>query len=317
MSSQYMKAADFSREALTFYEKTLLVVSRSLLTYAQFGEKFPLKEKNGKTINFARYKDLGAAGEISEAITPIGSKIIKEEITATLKQYGDWVGISDVTTMTGFDPEIAIASEKLGRQEGLTLDTVLRNELMQGTNAVYSTTSVTASSGVKDKIDGGHLRKIHRFLRSNDVPMITKMIDPSTGIATQPIPAAYVAIGHTDMITDLEGLENSGFVPVHKYSSNRGVFEGEVGTFAGIRFILTSNAPVLYAKGDTPSTGIQASGANKTDVYQTIIFGEGAFAEVPLNKGNSGIIIKAKTARDTTDTSDPLNQRSTVGCLAF
>ena len=134
-----MKAADFSRAALTFYEKTLLTTSRSLLTYAQFGEKFPMKDKSGKTINFARYADLSAATtELGEAITPVGSKILKSEITATLRQYGDWVGISDVTTMTGFDPEITIAAEKLGRQQGLTLDTVLRNELMQGTNEVWA-----------------------------------------------------------------------------------------------------------------------------------------------------------------------------------
>ena len=310
-----MKAADFSRAALTFYEKTLLTTSRSLLTYAQFGEKFPMKDKSGKTINFARYADLSAATtELGEAITPVGSKILKSEITATLRQYGDWVGISDVTTMTGFDPEITIAAEKLGRQQGLTLDTVLRNELMQGTNEVWAN-GKTSRETIKDKIQKADFQKIHRFLRSNDVPMITKMIDPSTGIATQPVPAAYIAIGHTDMITDLEDLEASGgFVPVHKYASSRGVFEGEVGTLAGIRFILTSNAPILYAAGGTPSTGIQASvDASKVDVYQTIIFGEGAFAEVPLNKGNSGIIIKAKGAKDTMDTSDPLNQRSTVG----
>lgn len=231
--------------------------------------------------------------------------------------YFATVGISDVTTMTGFDPEITIAAEKLGRQQGLTLDTVLRNALMQGTNEVFAN-SKTSTETIKDKIQKADFQKIHRFLRSNDVPMITKMIDPSTGIATQPVPAAYIAIGHTDMITDLEELEaTGGFVPVHKYSSSRGVFEGEVGTLAGIRFILTSNAPITYAAGDTPSSGIQASvNSVKTDVYSTIIFGEGAFAEVPLNKGNSGIIIKAKGAKDTMDTSDPLNQRSTVGCFS-
>lgn len=288
------------------------------MTYANFGEKKPMKEGQGKTINFARYDDLPAATTpLTEGITPVGSPMIKREVTAVLQQYGDWVGLTDVLSLVSFDPEITVAVEKLGQQQGLTLDTVLRDELMQGTNEVWANKK-TARNLIADKIQKEDFQKIHRFMKTNNVKPITTMIDPSTGIATQPVPAAYIAIGHTDMITDLENLESNGFVPVHKYASSRGVFEGEVGTLAGIRFILTSNAPVLYAAGTTPTSGIQASvNSAKVDVYQTIIFGAGAFAEVPLNKGNSGVIIKAKSAKDTTDSYDPLNQRSSCGLVAF
>ena len=310
---------NISPRAAAFYWKTLLETSRPLMTYAQFGEKKPMKEGSGKTINFARYDDLPPAlTPLTEGITPAGSPMIKREVTAVLQQYGDWVGLTDVLTLVSFDPEITVAVEKLGQQQGLTLDTVLRDELMQGTNEIFANKK-SANTEIKDKIQKADFQKINRFMKTNNVKPITTMIDPSTGIATQPVPAAYIAIGHTDMITDLEDLEaTGGFVPVHKYASSRGVFEGEVGTLAGIRFILTSNAPVLYARGDTPSTGIQASvNAAKTDVYQTIVFGASAFAEVPLNKGNSGVIIKAKGAKDTTDSYDPLNQRSSVGVIVF
>lgn len=311
--SNTMTTATLSPRAKEYYFRALLESSRPLMTYAKFGEKKPMKENMGKTINFARYDDLPAATTpLNEGVTPLGRNLIKREITATLQQFGDFVSISDVVDLVSFDPELTVAAEKLGYQQGLTLDTVLRDELMQGSNEVFAN-SKDSRGEVKDKLQKLDLQRIARFLQSNNVRPITAKIDPSTGIATEPVPAAYIAIAHTDVRLDLDALEGSGFTPVHKYSNPGAAFEGEYGTIAGIRFILTSNAPILPAAGDTPASGVQASGANKTDVYQTIVFGEEAFAEVPLNKSSSGIIIKAKSKNDTSDTGDPLNQRNTVG----
>ena len=311
--SNTMTTTSLSPRALAYYFRALLETSRPLMAYAKFGTKKPMKEHMGKTINFARFEDLPAAvTPLSEGITPAGRSLIEREITATLQQYGDFVSISDVVDLLNFDPALTIASEKLGHQQGLTLDTVLRDALMQGTNEIYAN-GKTARTSVADKLQKIDIQKISRFLQSNNVRPITARIDPSTGIATEPVPAAYIAIGHTDLSLDLDALDGNGFTPVHKYANPGKAFEGEYGTLAGVRFILTSNAPILAAAGDTPSTGILASGANKTDVYQTIIFGDEAFAEVPLNRASSDIIIKAKSRGDTADTGDPLNQRNTVG----
>ena len=303
--------SSLSPRALAFYKREAIETARALLTYAKWGVKEPMKENTGKQINFVRYDKLAAATTpLTEGVTPVGNRLVKHEVTADLAQYGDWVGVSDVVTLVNFDPELTRAVKELGEQEGLTIDTILRDALLQGTNEVFANKK-TARTAVADTIQKADIQKIVRAFESNNVKKITAMINPSTGVATQPIEPAYIAIGHTDLRTDLENLKSVGFVPVHEYASQSKVFEGEVGKLCGVRFILTSNAPVFAGAGTTPSTGVQATG-NKTDVYAIVIFGRDAYAEVPLNKASSGVIIKAKTKNDTYDSSDPLNQRNTA-----
>lgn len=303
--------------AKAFYNKVLLETSRPQMAYSNFGRKEMMKENSGKQINFARYENLPeATTPLNEAITPPGRALLRHEVVADLEQYGDYVTISDVVSLVNLDPELSVAAQKLGEQQGLTINAILRDALSQGTNEVFANSAANRAA-VADKVQKLDFQKIARSLQSNNAKPVTHKIDPSTGIATQPVPAAYIAIGHTDMILDLMAMEESGgFVPVHKYASSKGVFEGEVGTHSGIRFILTSTAPVFRGAGTTPSSGVLGTGGS-TDVYLTYIFGEDAYAEVALNKMSSGIIVKAKGKDDNFDSSDPLNQRNTVGWKAL
>ena len=59
-------------------------------------------------------------------------------ITCPLKQYGDWIQISDMLQLTAVDNNIVQATKLLGSQAGRTLDTVIREELCGGTNVIYA-----------------------------------------------------------------------------------------------------------------------------------------------------------------------------------
>ena len=195
------------------------------------------------------------------------------------------------------------------------MDILLRNKLMLGSN-VYYAGDVGGRTSVAASISKLDVQRIVKALNADLASKITKMINPSTGIGTTPIPPTFIAIGHTDLEMTLRSLESDGFVPLEKYPSQKGVYPGEVGSGWGVRWILTTQAPVLTGVGTTPSTGVQATDS-KVDVYQTIIFGEEAYAECPISSKSSGVIIKAHTKNDTSDTSDPLNQRSTAGWVAW
>lgn len=307
-----MTTATLSPRAIAFYSKTYIEALGPLLCYARHGLKENMKANSGKQINFAKYDRLAAATTpLSEGITPLGTNLIKRQVTADLAQYGDWTAVTDVVEIVSLDPEVTKTIEALGEQSGLTADTVLRNSLLAGTNEFYAN-SVVSRNLIAAAISATDIKKMVRALKAANVKPITAMIDPSTGISTTPIAPSYIAIGHTDLEMDLRNLESSGFIPVEKYPSQRKVFEGEVGSGWGVRFILTTNAPVLAGAGTTPGSGVKNTGS-LTDVYQTIIFGQDAYAEVPLNKGSTGVILKLHSKTDTSDTSDPLNQRSTAG----
>lgn len=293
-----------------FYDRTALSKALPLLTFRRFGQKRPIPQNNGKVIRFVRWGRLSPAlTPLTEGITPNGSKLTYSDITATLQQYGDWVPVTDQVTMLSIDPILTEAVEQLGYQEGETLDCLMRNELMTGTNAVYANGS--ARTAINSKITLAAIQKAVRALKVAQAKQITKQVDATVKYATTPIGACYVGICHVYAQQDIEAL--TGFVPVEKYSAQQAIMEGEFGQVGGVRFIATTQAPEFLDGGATGGTSVkQNDTSNKADVYATLIFGDEAYGEVPLSGQSNAVIIKAPRAGDN-NTNDPLSQRSTAG----
>jgi hypothetical protein len=80
-----------------------------------------------------------------------------------------------------------------------------------------------------------------RTLEYNEARKIAKQMTPSPKYNTEPVPEAYVAVGHTDLRKDIEKLP--GFIPYVKYSNNgQQMLPGELGSVGVIRFVLTTQA---------------------------------------------------------------------------
>lgn len=54
-------------------------------------------------------------------------------VTAKVKQYGDWISLSDVLLLTAIDNNLTEAVVLLGDQSGRTLDTITREVINGGT----------------------------------------------------------------------------------------------------------------------------------------------------------------------------------------
>lgn len=79
-------------------------------------------------------------------------------------------------------------------------------------------------------------------------------------IGTSPVRNAYIALAHTDISADLEGVQ--GFLHVANYPAQDSILESEVGTAGNVRFMLSSEG----------SMDAHASG-NGNDVYNALISG--------------------------------------------
>lgn len=298
-----------------FYDKLHLAVGRPAMVYARWSEKKPLKQGTGKQMKWRRPVPFGAATTpMSEGVTPAGRTFSYEEVTTTVAQYGDWGYIADVIQLTSIDPVLTDMVTEFGEQEALTLDTLLRSKLIAGNNVYYAGGVVTSRDTVKLKLTAADLKKIELRLKSSKAKKHTEMMSASTGYNTTPLEASFIGVVTLEQAQDLKEIlaSDSRWVPVHKYPSSKGVMEGEVGQYAGIRFVETDNGPIFEGGGATGGTSVSETDSH-ADVHCAIIFGKQAYAEVPLTGSNSGIIIKAHSQKDTSDTSDPLNQRSTAG----
>ena len=279
-----------SAEMKTFYDMTLIDEASANLVHDQFGQKRPIPKNGGKTIEFRKFAPLAkATTPLTEGVTPDGKSLSVSTITATVSQYGDFITQSDVLELTALDNTILEATKLLGRQAGVTLDTVVRNVMQSGTNVTYCPkvsggveTAVTTRSGLDNtcQLTVKVLQQVVAKLRGQNAPTIN---------------GKYVAIIHPYVAYDL--MRDPEWIDAHKYADANALFEGEIGEIAGIRFVQTTEAKI-YEGG----------------VFGTLVLGDGAYGVTEVTGGGLQTIVKQKGSAGT---ADPLDQRSSVGWKAI
>ena len=280
-----------SAEMKTFYDMTLIDEATSNLVHDQFGQKRPIPANGGKTIEFRKFAPLAkATTPLTEGVTPDGKSLSVSTITATVNQYGDFITQSDVLELTSLDNTILEATKLLGRQAGLTLDTVVRDVLNSGTNVTYcpkfgadgTETAVTSRSALDttSQLTVKVIQQVVAKLRGQNAPTIG---------------GKYVAVIHPYVAYDL--MRDPEWIDAHKYANPTNLYEGEIGEIAGVRFVQTTEAKV-YEGG----------------VFATLFLGEGAYGVTEITGGGLQTIVKQKGSAGT---ADPLDQRSSVGWKAI
>ena len=310
------------------YNKSLLDRAQPELVFHRFGMHKPLKQRNGNQMMFRRYEKLSKATvPLSDGITPPGVRITRTNITAEIKQYGNFTIITDMAELTEFDPQVNQSAELMGENAGETTDTVIMTPLVAGTNFVrvsvdgaYATQAhvVTARTTVDGALTKKSLDYAQRFLEGQNAKRFTPQINASDGVATQPVARSYWSVIHTDTEHDLYDSTLSGltvgsdFIPVERYSAQMGILPTEVGKYRSIRFVTSTEAKVWTESGSDVATDLICNGGTPGttlhDVYATLIFARDAYGLVPLSGGSARAIIHRAGG-----SGDPLNQRNSVG----
>lgn len=295
---------DLSPEMKTYYDMTLIDYAQANLVHDQFGQKRPIPKGSGKTIEFRAFSPLAKAlVPLTEGVTPNGNKLDVTAITATVAQYGDFIMQSDVLELTAIDNTILEATKLLGRQAGMTLDTVTREKLMEGTNVNYaskvssgSETSVLTRSGLDTtaQLTVKEIMKAVAKLRAQNAPTIG---------------GDYVAIIHP--YTAYSIMRDPEWKDWSQYTNPEHMYAGEVGRIAGVRFVQSTEAKIFKGEnlaGDTANLAI-----NNADGYS------GAITSVAFDGGTVAanalvgrwIQINGVAAKVTANTTTTLTFAST------
>ena len=287
-------------EVNNFYSRSILETAVPALIHSRFAETIDIPANSGTdTIKFRNYAALAAqTTALTEGVTPSGKQLSVTDITATVLYYGDYVTLTDKVTYETFDPILTQAAIALGNQVGDSLDQLGRDVLVAGTTVQYaSTASARTDITAAMKLTRAEVKEMVRTLQTNKAKPVTSMVNPSTGYNTTPINRAFIGIISEDTLYDLD--DATGWIPVEKYSNKSDVMEDEVGSLAGVRFLMTTNAKV-FAGG----------GADSVDVHATLIFGRNAYAQTRISgKTLENIVMPLGSA----GTADALKQRLTTG----
>ena len=280
-----------SVEMKTFYDMTLLDEAQASLVHDQFAQKKPIPQGSGKTIEFRKFAALPKAlTPLTEGVTPDANNLNATAITATVAQYGAWITQSDVLELTAIDNTIVEATKLLGRQAGMTLDTITRNVMHSGTNVTYCP---------KVAADGTETEVTSRAALDNTCQLTVKVVQQVVaklrGQNAPTINGKYVAIIHPYVAYDL--MRDPEWINAHVYAKPENLYEGEIGEIAGVRFVQTTEAKI-YENG----------------VFGSLFMGANAYGVTEISGGGLQTIVKQKGSAGT---GDPLDQRSSVGWKAI
>ncbi|MEE9586222.1 MAG: N4-gp56 family major capsid protein [Nitrososphaerales archaeon] len=297
--------ADIPAEINNFYDQVLLRKALQINIHAQFAQLKNIPANSGtNVIKFRRYGLLAAATTaLTEGVTPTGKSLTVTDLTATALQYGDFTRISDVVAIQSIDPILTEATGVLGIQMGDTNDTLTRDIIVAGTTVQYASTAVSrVTVAATMTLIEAEVKEAVLTLKTNKATKLFGISGVSPGVGTVPIPATFWGLCHTDIGDFLKGT--SGFQKVETYSTNIATLPGEVGRLDEVRFVESTNAKIF--------TG---AGAGGIDVYGTLIVASDAYGVIDLAASQgAGVIFKGL---GSSGTSDPLNQRQTLGWKEF
>lgn len=229
-----------SPEMKTFYDKTLITLAGANLVHEQFGQKRPIPKNGGKTIEFRKFSKLPKAMKaITEGVTPSGNKLNVSSVSCTVDQYGDYVEQTDMLELTAVDNTIVEATKELAAQAGLTLDTVVRNEIVGGTNVMYVPT--LDDKGREQEVTSRADITADCKMRVKDV---FKAAAELKAVNAPKINGSYVAIIHPYVAYDLMQDAAEQWIGIQKYADPDKILRGEIGTLGGVRFVESTEAKV-------------------------------------------------------------------------
>lgn len=278
--------SNLSVENQTFYDRTLLSRLLPDLHFYKDAKKKKIPRGKGTKIEWRIFKSLAVPTKpLEEGVTPTGKNLDIAPVTAECSQYGDYVTVSDVLDMQGKDSVIAETSALQGEQAAQLVDTLIRDEVTSGTNVRYangkaSRTALTAG----DVLKGEDVKKAVRDLRKYNAKPFSDGYFHSIISPEQ----AY------DLMSD---TSDGGWIDANKYTDNKPLLKGEIGEYAGVRFMTTSNTKIVDNSG--------------VAVHLGVIYGKDSYGVPEIGDGSAAkpsIIVKTDGGN-----SDPLNQRNTIG----
>lgn len=293
---------DLSPEMKTFYSDYLIDLVGPELIHDRFAQMHDIPKNGGKTIEFRKYTPLKKAlTPLTEGVTPSGNKLDVSTIEATVKQYGDYIELSDFLLLTAIDNNLVEATKLLANQAELTLDTITREVINGGTNVLYAP-AIDAS--------GTETEKTGRSQITADCKLTTKLIFKAVAVLktmnAKPVSAigAFGGIIHPMVAYDLmaDAKKQNVWLDVYKYANPENILNGEIGKIGGVRFFETSEAKIWEDEGES-----------SVSVFSTLIIGENAYGTTKITGGGLKNIIKQLGSAGT---SDPLDQRATTGWKA-
>lgn len=260
-----------------YFDNVLLAVEQPELIHKMAAMKRTMPNKSGNIFRQRR------PGNLTPAVVPLDGTgthpalqlMSVMDFDIRLQTYGTGVAIHEDVIMCNQDSALNEAALSLGICLRETEDQLIRDTLAATAAAIFATAGAngdTPTNIARDDVD-----TVVKSLKNHSAKTFLSGQAGENKFGTAPIRASFIALGHTDLIGQLEAIE--GFIPQWNYPNPQDVIESEWGSVGNLRFFLSP-------KG-SKSTAASLLGA---DVYETYCVARDSYVYVDQNNYNSQFI---------------------------
>ena len=263
----------------TAYDRLAYPALRPELYFDKVADVKPTKQSTpGLTVQFLIQADLPVASTaLNESVDVAAVALSDSTLSVVLAEYGNAV-ITTARLRAGALVDVdAIVANVVGFNGGVSIDSVARAALEIGSNVNYSagTTGTTPTSRATvttaDTFRGYDVRVAAKTLAVNNVPRVN---------------GSYWGFIHPEVSFDLQAETGiDGWLAPRVYGgaspAQTDIWENELGTFAGVRFVETPRAPEFLNAGSSSASGVY-------NVFGTLIGGAQAFAKAHSSEEGNG-----------------------------
>jgi N4-gp56 family major capsid protein len=248
---------------LDIYSKEIEFQAQPVMRFAQFAvKKTDLSAAPGLKIKMTIYNNLTPGGKLTEGVAMNTQALSTSQREISVAEYGNAIAVTELLLQASFDDVMASSSKLLGMDYAKTVDTLLRDTVLGGTQVVFA---------------GG--RTADTALVADDTFSSDVVKDAVEVLGTANAPKYnndfYVCFLHPHQV---RGLKNDPeFMNITEYGKQ---YAGEVGRVQDVIFIETTQMPKLAVSGQS------------FDKYQSVMFGENAYGfavALPVEMRDGGI----------------------------
>lgn len=269
-----------------FYDRVFLDRAKLMLSHDFGAQRKTIPANMGKQVIWNRFTPLAVATTaLTEGSTTAAAvDMSTTQVSTQMATYGNWTAVADLFNLTSLDVNLKEHVEVHGQNCGETLDTLIRNELTNGTVQLVTATTLT-NVAATDVLSGAAIRKAVRILKIAKTQRFDNgyyrgIIQPNQ---------SYDLFGNTEWLNSIS-----------IYTDPTQLKAGIVGKLHGVEFVETNNGFTV---------------ASTVTVYDCFVFGKNAYGTVSLdNQPGNRIYVKTPGPQDT---YNPLDIFSTVGWKAF
>lgn len=282
--------AGLAPEMKVYYDRRLLTRALPVLLHSKFAQKRGIPKRGGKTIEFRKFSTLGVATTpLTEGVPPAGKTLEVTNITATVSQFGDFVAFSDLVATTTIDPLLEETTDLLAEEAAETIEELVRNQMILGTNAIYSDAGAVGTNDEDSDLASGDELSV-ALVRA-------AVLNLQIGRA-KPINGAFQAIIHPRAAFDLQSDDEWKEAQIAGERTGR-IEDGSIGMLYGVKFWVSDKA---YSDPN--------GGAGSIPVYYSLFMGANAYGIVDLAGHNLQTVFKPLGSAGS---ADPLNQSGSMG----